>query len=330
MPWLLTAAIRVYSRAGFVHKTASAALFCGSSMTSQLVGGRFLHTTPMPVLQQLALHSRSQRSLLTSCQAHNFERKVGGSAPLHNATPSIGMLQGCVCIHDVYDNNVYTPHMMPTPYTALGGGATSSSSSSTHPRPRPANRTRRPSNNTKGKSRPKRNSNNNNGVANDIISLTESSLMSSDDEETPELAKIMNAVVKVYCVHTEPNYSLPWQRKRQYSSTSSGFIISGNAGQRWILTNAHSVEYHSQVGVFLWVCSCGRVLVGVRMPSDVSCGVSYDLWQIASHVFSLSLTHPHIHYTHPPTPLHPHPPYHHHHRSRSSAVVTMRNLLQQY
>ena len=57
----------------------------------------------------------------------------------------------------------------------------------------------------------------------------------------------MDAVVKVYCVHTEPNYSLPWQRKRQYASTSSGFMVAGPDGQRWLLTNAHSVEYHSQV-----------------------------------------------------------------------------------
>lgn len=64
----------------------------------------------------------------------------------------------------------------------------------------------------------------------------------------------MNAVIKVYCVHTEPNYSLPWQRKRQYSSTSSGFIVSGSAGQRWILTNAHSVEYHSQVCPWCFFC----------------------------------------------------------------------------
>ncbi len=60
--------------------------------------------------------------------------------------------------------------------------------------------------------------------------------------------KYMDAVVKVYCVHTEPNYSLPWQRKRQFASTSTGFLIdAGGDGQRWLLTNAHSVEYHSQV-----------------------------------------------------------------------------------
>ncbi|XP_022862937.1 protease Do-like 9 [Olea europaea var. sylvestris] len=56
-------------------------------------------------------------------------------------------------------------------------------------------------------------------------------------------ASSMDAVVKVFCVHTEPNFSLPWQRKRQYSTSSSGFIIGG----RRILTNAHSVEHHTQV-----------------------------------------------------------------------------------
>jgi len=53
----------------------------------------------------------------------------------------------------------------------------------------------------------------------------------------------MDAVVKVFCTHTEPNYSLPWQRKRQVASTSSGFVIPGNL----VLTNAHSVEHHTQV-----------------------------------------------------------------------------------
>jgi S1-C subfamily serine protease len=96
---------------------------------------------------------------------------------------------------------------------------------------------------------------------------------------------LLDAVVKVYCVHTEPNASLPWQRRRQFSSTSSGFVVSGlpaaeatprgGAGgakkgggnatpnpptiadpdidtlppQRWILTNAHSVDHHVQVKV---------------------------------------------------------------------------------
>lgn len=57
----------------------------------------------------------------------------------------------------------------------------------------------------------------------------------------------MNAVVKVLCVHSNPNFSLPWQRKRQFTSTSSGFLVRAEDGQRWLLTNAHSVEYHAQV-----------------------------------------------------------------------------------
>lgn len=64
-------------------------------------------------------------------------------------------------------------------------------------------------------------------------------------EAVGKVVPSMDAVVKVFCVHTEPNFSLPWQRKRQYSSSSSGFIIGG----RRVLTNAHSVEHHTQVKV---------------------------------------------------------------------------------
>ncbi|GMN42458.1 hypothetical protein TIFTF001_011654 [Ficus carica] len=62
-------------------------------------------------------------------------------------------------------------------------------------------------------------------------------------ESVVRVVPSMDAVVKVFCVHTEPNFSLPWQRKRQYSSSSSGFIVGG----RRVLTNAHSVEHHTQV-----------------------------------------------------------------------------------
>ncbi|MFQ6619380.1 hypothetical protein Gotur_001189 [Gossypium turneri] len=60
-----------------------------------------------------------------------------------------------------------------------------------------------------------------------------------------QVVPAMDAVVKVFCIHTEPNFSMPWQRKRQYSSSSSGFVISG----RRVLTNAHSVEHYTQVKV---------------------------------------------------------------------------------
>ena len=63
----------------------------------------------------------------------------------------------------------------------------------------------------------------------------------------------MNAVVKVLCVHSNPNFSLPWQRKRQFTSTSSGFMVRAEDGQRWLLTNAHSVEYYAQVSCLFWV-----------------------------------------------------------------------------
>ncbi|KAJ7945901.1 Protease Do-like 9 [Quillaja saponaria] len=63
------------------------------------------------------------------------------------------------------------------------------------------------------------------------------------ENESASMVTAMDAVVKVFCVHTEPNLSLPWQRKRQYSSSSSGFLISG----RRVLTNAHSVEHYTQV-----------------------------------------------------------------------------------
>jgi len=49
-------------------------------------------------------------------------------------------------------------------------------------------------------------------------------------------------VLQIFCTHSEPNFSLPWQRKRQYSSTSSGFITDAKR----ILTNAHCVDHHTQ------------------------------------------------------------------------------------
>ncbi|KAI5565268.1 hypothetical protein POPTR_014G135200v4 [Populus trichocarpa] len=58
-------------------------------------------------------------------------------------------------------------------------------------------------------------------------------------------AAFLDAVVKVYCTHTEPDYSLPWQKQRQYTSTGSAFMI----GNGKLLTNAHCVEYYTQVKV---------------------------------------------------------------------------------
>ncbi|XP_022727448.1 protease Do-like 2, chloroplastic isoform X1 [Durio zibethinus] len=58
-------------------------------------------------------------------------------------------------------------------------------------------------------------------------------------------AIFLNAVVKVYCTHTAPDYSLPWQKQKQYTSTGSAFMI----GDGKLLTNAHCVEHDTQVKV---------------------------------------------------------------------------------
>ncbi|XVF21883.1 hypothetical protein REPUB_Repub12eG0127700 [Reevesia pubescens] len=58
-------------------------------------------------------------------------------------------------------------------------------------------------------------------------------------------ATFLSAVVKVYCTHTAPDYSLPWQKQRQYTSTGSAFMI----GDGKLLTNAHCVEHDTQVKV---------------------------------------------------------------------------------
>ncbi|CAL5441220.1 unnamed protein product [Camellia sinensis] len=84
-----------------------------------------------------------------------------------------------------------------------------------------------------------------NGVHN-LVSVEQPSAAATPRWESVAVAKAvpsMDAVVKVFCTHTEPNFSLPWQRKRQYSSSSSGFVIGG----RRVLTNAHSVEHYTQV-----------------------------------------------------------------------------------
>ncbi|KAG9160520.1 hypothetical protein Leryth_019476 [Lithospermum erythrorhizon] len=83
------------------------------------------------------------------------------------------------------------------------------------------------------------------GAKTDVPSLQNQGLVpcANNVVRGSKTAPSMDAVVKVFCVHTEPNFSLPWQRKRQYSSSSSGFVIGG----RRVLTNAHSVEHYTQV-----------------------------------------------------------------------------------
>lgn len=54
---------------------------------------------------------------------------------------------------------------------------------------------------------------------------------------------VLDCVVKVYAVHCEPNYALPWAMTPQKQSVATGFIISG----RRIITNAHAIEHHTVV-----------------------------------------------------------------------------------
>lgn len=44
----------------------------------------------------------------------------------------------------------------------------------------------------------------------------------SEDEDLSALGVPLDAVVKIWCVHSIPNFSLPWQRRRQERSTGEG------------------------------------------------------------------------------------------------------------
>lgn len=70
-----------------------------------------------------------------------------------------------------------------------------------------------------------------------------------NDESSSSLSKerslMINGVIRIYCTHSAPKFTMPWQRERQEFSTSTGFIIDG---QR-ILTNAHAIEWGSLIQV---------------------------------------------------------------------------------
>ena len=54
---------------------------------------------------------------------------------------------------------------------------------------------------------------------------------------------MLKSVVKLFVQISTPNYSMPWQMKRQQQVFGSGFVISG----RRILTNGHVVAYQKSV-----------------------------------------------------------------------------------
>jgi hypothetical protein len=100
-------------------------------------------------------------------------------------------------------------------------------------------------------------------------------------EEVVWVVPCMDAVVKVFCVHTEPNFSLPWQRKRQYSSSCSGFIIGG----RRVLTNAHSVEHYTHYTPKLSLRSEGPT--PTTLPPSWPSALSVALVCMASSVMTM-------------------------------------------
>lgn len=58
-------------------------------------------------------------------------------------------------------------------------------------------------------------------------------------------SNLLRSVIKIFAVRTEPNLSMPWQMKRQYSTTASGFAVQGKR----IVTNAHAVAFQASIRV---------------------------------------------------------------------------------
>ncbi len=93
-----------------------------------------------------------------------------------------------------------------------------------------------------------------NTISGDLTTTPTDAPHTTKSNNTPMLpAEVLDAVVKISCTHAPPNWQMPWQKRSQHTSGSTGFAISaainGPESQRWILTNAHSVSYHSQVKV---------------------------------------------------------------------------------
>ena len=70
-----------------------------------------------------------------------------------------------------------------------------------------------------------------------------------DDLFDEEEYQTLDAVVKIYATHSDPDFLIPWQKRHQTTSTSSGFVIDVPGLGLRVMTNAHSVEYGSVVQV---------------------------------------------------------------------------------
>ena len=90
---------------------------------------------------------------------------------------------------------------------------------------------------------------------------------------TVELTSVRRSVVKVFVLSSAPNWSSPWQKRPQRSSSGSGFCI--NAQRKQVITNAHVVQDAAP----------GRqeaVLVRCRMRSWLRVKIEYQvyIWQV--------------------------------------------------
>lgn len=116
-----------------------------------------------------------------------------------------------------------------------------------------------------------------------------------DEEGLEGLGVPLDSVVKVWCVHSTPNFSLPWQRRRQYRSSGSGFVI--DAKRRVILTNAHCIEWHTQVKVQRRGCDTKHLAKVVSVGWEADCAVltveNDEFWQDIK-VVQLSKKVPHL------------------------------------
>ncbi|XP_002154609.3 uncharacterized protein LOC100210718 isoform X2 [Hydra vulgaris] len=75
--------------------------------------------------------------------------------------------------------------------------------------------------------------------------MVETEKANMDVKQANTSVKIMRSVLKLFVQMSTPNYSMPWQMKRQQQSKGSGFVISN----RRILTNAHVVAYQKSIHV---------------------------------------------------------------------------------
>eukprot|EP00903_Cladosiphon_okamuranus_P015248 g14092.t1 len=101
-------------------------------------------------------------------------------------------------------------------------------------------------------------------------------------EDREFMEETLDNVVRVYCTHNMPNWSLPWQRLKQEQSTSTGFVIDG----RRIITNAHAVEYSTMIQVRRRGCDrkfqAARFAVGEECDLAILTVDDEEFWKGAS------------------------------------------------